>query len=159
MAERVALVTGAAGGIGAACAKRPAREGIAIGVLDLDSERCAGTVGTIKAAGGKAIALGADISDRMQVNAAAATLRGALGPITIVVNNAAIAGHVPFLEPDTPGGATGRRGRGCGLACFGGLRLRHRPGHWRERRPVYLNGSLASCYGIGCRSRQAYGRK
>jgi 2-hydroxycyclohexanecarboxyl-CoA dehydrogenase len=98
MAERVALVTGAAAGIGAACAKRLACEGIAIGVLDLDAERCAGTVGRIKAAGGKAIALGADISDRMQVNAAAASLRGAFGPITIVVNNAAIAGHVPFLE-------------------------------------------------------------
>jgi 2-hydroxycyclohexanecarboxyl-CoA dehydrogenase len=98
MAERVALVTGAAAGIGAACAKRLAREGIAIGVLDLDAERCVDTVRAIKAAGGKAVALGADISDRMQVNAATASLRGAFGPITIVVNNAGIAGHVPFLE-------------------------------------------------------------
>jgi len=98
MAERVALVTGAAAGIGAACAKRLARDGVAIGVLDLDAERCAGTVGAIKAAGGKAIALGADISNRRQVNAAAASLRDAFGPITIVVNNAAITGYVPFLE-------------------------------------------------------------
>ena len=98
MAEKVALVTGAAAGIGAACAKRLARDGIAIGVLDLDAERCAGTVGDIEAAGGNAIALGADISNRVQVNAAIAELREALGPITILVNNAAITNYAPFLE-------------------------------------------------------------
>ena len=98
MAGRIALVTGAAGGIGAACAIRLARDGIAVGVLDLDAERCAGTVGEVEAGGGQAVALGADISDRAQVTAAVAGLREALGPISIVVNNAAISGHVPFLE-------------------------------------------------------------
>ena len=98
MAERVALVTGAAAGIGAACAKRLAREGAAVGVLDLDAARCANTVGEIEAAGGRAIALGADISNRAQVNAAVAQLRDALGPITILVNNAGISGFAPFLE-------------------------------------------------------------
>ncbi len=98
MTGRVALVTGAAAGIGAACALRLARDGIAVGVLDLDAERCAGTVGEVEAGGGKAVALGADISDRAQVTASVAALREALGPITIVVNNAAISGHVPFLE-------------------------------------------------------------
>jgi 2-hydroxycyclohexanecarboxyl-CoA dehydrogenase len=98
MAERVALVTGAAAGIGAACAARLARQGAAVGVLDLDAERCARTVADIEAAGGKALALGADISDRAQVTEAVAVLRDRLGPVTIVVNNAAITGHVPFLE-------------------------------------------------------------
>ena len=98
MTGRVALITGAAAGIGAACAIRLARDGIAVGVLDLDAERCAGTVGEVEAGGGQAVALGADISDRAQVTAAVAALREALGPITIVVNNAAISGHVAFLE-------------------------------------------------------------
>ncbi|CAN7338181.1 SDR family NAD(P)-dependent oxidoreductase [Phenylobacterium sp. LjRoot225] len=98
MAERTALVTGAAAGIGAACAKRLARDGVAIGVLDLDAQRCAGTVEEIAAAGGKAVALGADISDRAQVVAAVARLREAFGPISILVNNAAITGYGPFLE-------------------------------------------------------------
>ena len=100
MTQKVALVTGAAAGIGAACSIRLAQEGIAIGVLDLDAERCAGTVEAIKAAGGKAIALGADISNREQVKAAVAKLRDAFGPVTVVVNNAGITGFVPFEEID-----------------------------------------------------------
>jgi 2-hydroxycyclohexanecarboxyl-CoA dehydrogenase len=98
MADKVALVTGAAAGIGAGCAIRLAREGAAIGVLDLDEARCADTVAAIQAAGGEAVALGADISDRAQVNAALAKLRGTFGPVTILVNNAGIPGYAPFLE-------------------------------------------------------------
>ncbi|CAN7601481.1 SDR family NAD(P)-dependent oxidoreductase [Phenylobacterium sp. LjRoot219] len=95
---KTALVTGAAAGIGAACARRLARDGARIGVLDLDAERCAATVGEITAAGGQAIALGADISDRTQVEAAIARLREAFGPVGVLVNNAAITGFTPFLE-------------------------------------------------------------
>lgn len=98
MSNRVALVTGAAAGIGAACAKRLAQDGIAIGVLDLDEERCAATVEAITAAGGKAIALGADVSNRVQVKAAVKKLRDALGPVTIVVNNAGVTDFTPFEE-------------------------------------------------------------
>ena len=98
MANKVALVTGAAAGIGAACSKRLARDGVAIGVLDLDAERCADTVAAIKAAGGEAIALGADISRRDQVKAAVQQLRDAFGPITIVVNNAGVTDFTPFEE-------------------------------------------------------------
>lgn len=98
MANKVALVTGAQAGIGAACAKRLARDGIAIGVLDLNEAICADTVAAIKAAGGEAIALGADIADRTQVKAAVAKLRDAFGPVTIVVNNAGVTDFVPFDE-------------------------------------------------------------
>jgi len=98
MAERVALLTGAAAGIGASCARRLARNGIAVGVLDLDAARCEDTVSSIEARGGRAIALGADISRRDQVSAAVAELRALLGPISIVVNNAAVTGYAPFLE-------------------------------------------------------------
>jgi 2-hydroxycyclohexanecarboxyl-CoA dehydrogenase len=98
MAYKVALVTGAAAGIGAACAKRLAQDGIAVGVLDLDEARCAETVEAIKAAGGTAIALGADVSKREQVFAAVAKLRDAFGPITILVNNAGVTDFTPFEE-------------------------------------------------------------
>ena len=96
--QKVALVTGAAAGIGRACSVRLAKDGYAVGVLDLDEARCADTVNEITAAGGKAIALGADISNRAQVQAALAKLRKALGPITILVNNAGMAEFLPFEE-------------------------------------------------------------
>ncbi len=98
MTPRTALVTGAAAGIGAACAKRLAKDGIAVGVLDLDAERCADTVKAIKEAGGGAIALGADISNRAQVKGAVAELRAAFGPITVLVNNAGVTDFTPFEE-------------------------------------------------------------
>ncbi|MCW1400812.1 SDR family oxidoreductase [Novosphingobium sp. MW5] len=98
MANKVALVTGGQAGIGAACAKRLAKDGVAIGVLDLKEELCADTVAAIKAAGGEAIALGADISDRAQVKAAVAKLRERFGPVTILVNNAGVTDFVPFEE-------------------------------------------------------------
>jgi 2-hydroxycyclohexanecarboxyl-CoA dehydrogenase len=98
LAEKVALVTGAAAGIGASCAKRLAKDGIAVGVLDLDEERCADTVESVVSAGGKAVALAADISNRSEVETAVGRLRSALGPVAIVVNNAATTGYVPFLE-------------------------------------------------------------
>lgn len=94
--QKVALVTGAAAGIGQACAVRLAREGHAVGVLDLDVARCADTVALIEAAGGRAIALGADITDRAQVQAALRELRAALGPVTVLVNNAGMAEFLPF---------------------------------------------------------------
>lgn len=98
MTPKVALVTGAAAGIGAACAIRLARDGAAVGVLDLDEARCADTVTAIEAAGGRALALAADISDRTRVERAVGKLRDAYGPIGILVNNAAVTGFVPFLE-------------------------------------------------------------
>jgi 2-hydroxycyclohexanecarboxyl-CoA dehydrogenase len=96
--EKVALVTGAAAGIGRACAVRLAKEGHAVGVLDLDEGRCADTVKEIIAAGGKAVAFGADITNRPQVQAALAKCRQALGPITVLVNNAGMAEFIPFEE-------------------------------------------------------------
>lgn len=98
MSDRVALITGAAAGIGAGCATRLARDGVAVGVLDLDAGRCAETVAAVEAAGGRAVALGADIADRAQVVAAVARLRETFGPVSILVNNAGIPGFAPFLE-------------------------------------------------------------
>ncbi len=98
MAGKVALVTGAANGIGRATAKRLARDGIAIGVLDLLAEGAEKVAAEISGSGGKAIGLSADVSNRGSVSAAVAKLREEFGPVTIVVNNAGITGFVPFLE-------------------------------------------------------------
>ncbi|TCM18828.1 2-hydroxycyclohexanecarboxyl-CoA dehydrogenase [Novosphingobium sp. PhB165] len=98
MSYKVAIVTGAAAGIGAACARRLAKEGVAVGVLDLDAERCADTVKAIREAGGTAIAVGADVSNRASAKAAIEQVREALGPISILVNNAGVTDFTPFEE-------------------------------------------------------------
>ena len=98
MSVRTAIVTGAAAGIGAACAKRLSADGMAVGVLDLDEARCADTVAAIKAAGGIAMALGADVSNREQVFAAVAKLRAELGPVTVLVNNAGVTDFTKFED-------------------------------------------------------------
>jgi 3-oxoacyl-[acyl-carrier protein] reductase len=88
--QRVAIVTGAARGIGAATAVRLAAEGRAVAVLDLDENACKDTVEQITKAGGKAIAVGADVSDEAQVEAAVARVAEELGAPTILVNNAGV---------------------------------------------------------------------
>lgn len=90
MGERVAVVSGAARGIGAAIAKRLAADGLRVGVLDLDAAACADTVGAITEAGGQAVALGADVSNEESVAAAVHQLENELGAPTVVVNNAGI---------------------------------------------------------------------
>jgi len=86
----VAIVTGAARGIGAAIATRLAADGMAVAVVDLDEAACADTVGTITKAGGSALAVGADVSDVEQVNAAVARVAADLGAPTVLVNNAGV---------------------------------------------------------------------
>ena len=88
--SRTAVVTGAAQGIGAAIAQRLAADGHKVAVVDLSAEAAQGTVDAIVAAGGTALAVGADVSDAAAVEAAFAQIVEELGAPTILVNNAGI---------------------------------------------------------------------
>jgi 3-oxoacyl-[acyl-carrier protein] reductase len=90
MAQRTAVVTGAARGIGAAVARRLAADGFAVAVLDLDEAACAPVVAEIEAAGGRALAVGVDVADEQAVSAAVTRVAEELGPPTVLVNNAGI---------------------------------------------------------------------
>ncbi|MFC6239267.1 3-oxoacyl-ACP reductase FabG [Longivirga aurantiaca] len=89
-ATRTAIVTGGARGIGAAISRRLAADGLAVAVVDLDESSCTTTLEAIRADGGTALAVGADVADEASVEAAVATVADELGAPSVLVNNAGI---------------------------------------------------------------------
>jgi 3-oxoacyl-[acyl-carrier protein] reductase len=88
--SRVAVVTGAGRGIGAAVAARLADDGFAVGLLDLDEAGVKQVAEAIVAKGGKAVGVALDVSDAEQVEAAVTRVADELGPPVVLVNNAGI---------------------------------------------------------------------
>ena len=98
--HRTAIVTGGGSGIGVAISHRLAAEGATVAVFDRDGDGAATTARSIEAAGGSALALTVDVTDRDGIDAAVARVRGAAGPATILVNNAGISPFKRFLDID-----------------------------------------------------------
>jgi 2-hydroxycyclohexanecarboxyl-CoA dehydrogenase len=98
IAEKVAVVTGSGSGIGRAIALQLAKDGAAVAVWDLNGNAAEETVVLIKSAGGRAIACVGDAACPDQIARSLAHTRAELGPVTILVNNAAITAFTLFQD-------------------------------------------------------------
>jgi 2-hydroxycyclohexanecarboxyl-CoA dehydrogenase len=100
---KIAIVTGAAQGIGRAIATRLADEGAAVAIADIQTEAAESTAAELRALGAKAIAVKLDVTKFQDAEAAAAHVERELGPIDILVNNAGWDKLEPFIEsvPET----------------------------------------------------------
>jgi NAD(P)-dependent dehydrogenase (short-subunit alcohol dehydrogenase family) len=96
--QQVAIVTGAAHGIGAATARRLGQEGASVVCADKDLPAAEATAAAIQEAGGKAIAVAVDVTERAQVEAMLAAAISAYDHVDVLANIAGMAHDDPFLE-------------------------------------------------------------
>jgi NADP-dependent 3-hydroxy acid dehydrogenase YdfG len=100
LSDTVALVTGASSGIGEATARRLAADGAAVAVAARRMERLESLVGEIEDAGGRALAIESDVTDRSQAEGLVARTVAELGRLDTVVNNAGVMLLGPALDAD-----------------------------------------------------------
>jgi len=96
--DRVAVVTGAASGMGLAIARHLAAQGIRVGLLDLQGEAALQAAEGLRKEGAAVVAGEADVTDRRAVDAALDKVRAQLGPITIMVTAAGVDSFEPFTD-------------------------------------------------------------
>lgn len=100
--DRLALVTGAGGGLGSAIAAGLAAQGAKVIVTDIAGDKAARTAGQIVSDGGQAWSAWLDVTDRDAVLAFAEQLRETHGALDILVNNAGMSGRTKFDEAQSP---------------------------------------------------------
>lgn len=98
--DRVVIVTGGASGMGLGICQRFAAEGHPVAMLDVQAEALERESAAIRAAGGRILALKANVADRAEMAAAYDKVRAELGPIAIVIANAGISSSADFLTMD-----------------------------------------------------------
>ena len=98
LTDRIALITGAGDGIGAATARRFSSEGASVMLVDKDEANAQAVCAEIVAKGGKAAACRADITNLKDIKAMLALTASTFGPAEILVNNAGIGSQKHFLE-------------------------------------------------------------
>jgi len=100
--DKVVIVTGGAGGIGAAICRRFGEEGAKVAVFDVNSEAAEVVAADIRGKGGQAAAFAMDLTSQESVDDAVAAAEARLGPIDVLVNNAGWDKAAPFLKTDKP---------------------------------------------------------
>jgi 2-hydroxycyclohexanecarboxyl-CoA dehydrogenase len=95
--QRTAVVTGGGSGIGRACARRLAADGLQVAVWDLNEANAQAVAAEITAAGGQAIASKVDVAQRADITAALAAAHARFGPVTVIVTSAGITGFDEFM--------------------------------------------------------------
>jgi len=94
---RVAIVTGGGSGIGLAIAQRLSTDGNAVAIFDRDGAAATAAAELIASAGGSAIGLAVDVTDRPRIDEAVVEVGHRLGRPTVLVNSAGLDGFEPFL--------------------------------------------------------------
>ena len=100
--DKVVIVTGGAGGIGAAVCRRFGEAGAQVAVFDINKDAAEKVASEIRDAGGKAQAFAVDLTSQESVVAAVNAAEAALGPTDVLVNNAGWDHAAPFLKTDKP---------------------------------------------------------
>ena len=138
LANKVALVTGGAGGIGEAIVTRLASEGALVAIVDVDEVGGQRIAHSLSLDGADALFVHCDVTRREQVRSAVETVETKLGPIRILVNNAGIGLRAPFLNmtDDTWNTVVGNGESYRGVYRRSGSVPSNRQEWWRERRQM-----------------------
>ncbi|HEY3061336.1 MAG TPA: SDR family oxidoreductase [Chloroflexota bacterium] len=121
--DKVVLVTGGAGRIGPVICATFAREGAALGVLDIDGPRAEATAAALCKDGARAVAVAADVSSATDVERALNEVTAALGPVDVLVNAHGIAPNRPLLDAN--------------------------PDEWDRTFAVNTRGTMLTCRAVG----------